>query len=144
MKIEHVDTDIEYFIMQKGKKRKRVERVDEVFVNSSKLYLYFNQALGLIYRLLRLILRHKAIVNLTISNSLYILKQLNDSLLQLLVSQFSDTLIHFADSNTDNNIMPRKTKNTFVRKSTSEPSLSRKHVPCYCNVCQGAKVDLRT
>jgi hypothetical protein len=43
--------------------------------------------------------------------------------------------------------MTRKSKRTFVKKSTSEPSSSsntRKHVPCDCNLCQGAMVDPRT
>ena len=35
----------------------------------------------------------------------------------------------------------RKSKRTFVRKSTSKPSSIRKHVICNCNICQGAEVD---
>src|SRR3989442_15342965 len=38
----------------------------------------------------------------------------------------------------------RKSKRSFVRKSTSKPSSTRKHVICDCNICQGAEVDPRT
>src|SRR5438270_8727130 len=38
----------------------------------------------------------------------------------------------------------RKLKRSFVRKSTSKPSSTRKYVICDCNICQGAEVDPRT
>ena len=38
----------------------------------------------------------------------------------------------------------RKSKKTFVKKSTSKSSSTREHVACDCNLCKGAFVDPRT
>ena len=34
-----------------------------------------------------------------------------------------------------------KSKRSFIRKSTSKLSSTRKHMICNCNICQGAEVD---